>query len=161
MKKGSRGPRLPGASGAGKWLLSLFDDQRARFLFVGGVNTVVGYGLFVAIYIFSGKQIGYLGSLYCSYAAASIMAFLLHRNITYRMSGSGSIVVDFLRFASVHLIALLANTLMLPALVELARVPVPLAQAAITIFTTVVSYFGHKFFSFHRAPPAPQESDRD
>ena len=133
-----------------KVLARLLEDERVRFLIFGGINTVIGYGLFALFELFLGKYIGYLGSLYVSYALATILAFYLHRRFTFRASTSGKVVVDFLRFQSVYLVSLLVNTAALPLLVEWFGLKPLVAQAVIVVITTAISYVGHKWFSFRR-----------
>jgi putative flippase GtrA len=130
-----------------------------RFVLVGGFNTAMGYGLFVAFELLIGRHIGYLVSLYGSTLVATIVAFFLHRYYTYKIVGRGHIVKDFLRFETVYLASLLVNTAALPLLVEVFGVPVLIAQALIVVITTTVSYFGHRFFSFRRAPVRPTPAD--
>jgi putative flippase GtrA len=132
----------------------LLSDERFRFLLVGGVNTVVGYGLFVVFELSIGKHIavGYLVSLYLSWALASILAFFLHRRFTFRIAGRQHLVRDFFRFVGVSLVALAVNSVALPLLVEVAHLVPIFAQALIVVVTTTISYLGHKFFSFRRAP---------
>ncbi|MET1002510.1 MAG: GtrA family protein [Acidimicrobiia bacterium] len=131
-------------------LARLLADQRVRFVIVGGINTVLGYGLFVLFEFTIGDTIGYLGSLYASYVLAIVVAFALHRRFTFRVSGTGNVVIDFLRFASVHVVALVINTVALPLLVEIVGLEPLVAQAIVVVVTTLVSYFGHKLFSFRR-----------
>lgn len=128
----------------------LLADERVRFVLVGGINTVVGYGVFALLYLAVGHSIGYLACLYLSYAIAITVAFVLHRRFTFRVAASGRIAVDFLRFASVYVVALVVNTVALPLLVEVGHVHPLLAQAFALVVTTVLSYFGHKFYSFRR-----------
>ena len=135
-------------------LAALVADERVRFLVVGGINTVVGYVLFALLQITAGHVIGYIGSLYGSYVLAVTLAFVLHRRFTFRVEGTGNRLVDFLRFASVYVVSLAANTLALPLLVELAHLDPLVAQAISVVVTTVVSYFGHKYFSFRRSAGA-------
>lgn len=139
-------------------VLRLLDDERVRFLIVGGFNTVFGYLAFAALELTVGRQLGYLFSLYASFLIASVVAFALHRRHTFRVHGTGNIVVDFLRFISVYVVALALNTLALPILVEVAGMSPLVAQALIVLVTTVTSYFGHKYFSFRRRR-AEHESD--
>lgn len=133
-------------------LRALVADERFRFLVVGGINTVVGYGLFALFELTIGRVVGYLGSLYLSYAIAIVLAFLLHRRYTFRVAGSGRVLVDFLRFCSVYVVSLAVNTLALPLLVEVGGLVPLVAQALIVVVTTLISFFGHKFFSFRRRP---------
>jgi putative flippase GtrA len=139
-------------------LIALLADERVRFVIVGGVNTVLGYGLFAAFWLTLGAHIGYLGSLYASYAVAIVAAFTLHRRFTFRVHGTGSVVVDFLRFAGVHVVSLAINTVALPLLVEAGGLYPLVAQAIVVVVTTIVSYFGHKLFSFRRgSAPVPAD----
>jgi putative flippase GtrA len=137
----------------------LLGDERVRFILVGGINTVFGYGVFALLDIFAGRTIGYLGSLYGSYIIATILAFTLHRRFTFRASGTGNIVVDFVRFQGVYLVSLAINTAALALLIGVLHWPALIAQALIVIVTTVVSFFGHKYFSFRRrAHAGPAET---
>ena len=130
----------------------LLADERARFLVIGGINTVVAYGLFAAfVTAFGGR---YLLSLLLSYLFATVLAFVLHRRFTFAVSGRASLTTDFLRFESVYVVMLAANAVLLPVLVELAGWPPLAAQAVIIVVTTIMSYLGHKYFSFRRPPPA-------
>jgi putative flippase GtrA len=135
----------------------LAGDERVRFLAVGGFNTVLGFVLFAGLELLFGRWIGYIVTLLISYVIAICVAFILHRHVTYRVTGTGNVVVDFLRFSSVYLVAIAINLVALPLLVELAHFPPILAQAIITVVTTLVSYFGHKLFSFRR--PQPRAKD--
>ncbi len=67
----------------------VMSDERARFIVVGAVNTVLGYLLFVGFELTIGNLVGYLVSLYASYAIAVVVAFFLHRHFTYRVTGTG------------------------------------------------------------------------
>ena len=129
-------------------LRRLIADERVRFLVIGGINTVVAYALFVLFELMSGGL--YLLSLGLSYLFATMLAFVLHRRFTFGVSGRAGLVADFLRFESVYVVMLAINALALPLLVEVVGWPSFLAQAVIVVVTTVVSYVGHKFFSFRR-----------
>ena len=129
-------------------LRRLFGDERARFLVIGGINTVLGYVLFVALNALMPRW--YLIALIVSYFFATIVAFGLHRRFTFRVQGRERVVLQFLRFEAVYAITLAINALLLWLLVERAQLSAILAQALIVVVTTVVSYLGHKFFSFRR-----------
>jgi putative flippase GtrA len=130
----------------------LINDQRVQFLAVGGFNTALGYVLFVLFdrFVFAGIAFGYLLSLGASYALAICVAFVLYRRLVYRVTGH--VIRDFARFVSVYLVAIAINALALPLLVEVVGLPAFVAQAIILIATTMLSFFGHKNFSFRRAP---------
>ena len=123
---------------------ALLAREQVRFLIVGGINTAVGYGFFALFLLFS----GYLASLYLSYAVAVSVAFVLHRRFTFRVSGN--VAVDFVRFVGVYVISLAIDTAVLPLLVEVVGLHALVAQAIALVITTVISYVGHKWFSFRR-----------
>jgi putative flippase GtrA len=131
----------------------VLNDQRFKFLAVGGVNTLVGYVLFAGLYtfVFAGIPFGYLASLALSYAGAIVLAFFLYRRFVFPVTGH--LLRDFARFVSVYALSIGINALALPVLVELAHLDPLLAQAIILVSTTLVSYFGHRYFSFRRSEP--------
>jgi len=126
----------------------LLRDERARFLVIGGLNTVIAYGLFLLFEWLLGGR--YLLSLGLSYLIATIIAFVLHRRLTFGVTGREKLVVDFLRFESVYVVMLAVNALLLLLLIDIAGWPSYLAQALSVVVTTAISYLGHKFFSFRR-----------
>lgn len=128
------------------WLKRLRDDERARFVGVGGVNTVTGYLLFLAFDVLLNGN--YLASIVASYAIATLIAFVLHRRFTFGVTQRQGIVIDFLRFESVYVVMLAVNAGLLVVLVGWWAWPSWIAQAVIVVLTTVGSYVGHKLFSF-------------
>ena len=128
-------------------------DQRIRFLAVGATNTLVGYLVFSAftLWVFADLPLGYLLSLALSYVVGISLAFVLYRRFVFPVHGH--LVRDFARFVSVYLVAIGINAAALPLLVEVVRVPPLLAQLLILLVTTLLSFFGHKKFSFRRTGP--------
>ena len=140
-------------------LQRLVADQRVAFLAVGLVNTAIGFGLFivfdrtigVALDSSAGPVVGTLVVLLSSHVIAVLCAFVLHRRFVFRVRGH--VLRDLARFESVYLVALGINAVTLPVLVQLG-VDRIIAQGAILATTTVLSYVGHRYFSFRR----PSES---
>jgi putative flippase GtrA len=139
----------------------LLADHRIRFLLVGGFNTAFGFAMFVVVDLTLGRALVGIGealasvvTLIVSHLLAAVVAFFLYRRLVFRVSGN--ILVDFLRFESVYLIPLAVNAFVLPLLVVWGIHQIA-AQAGILIVMTLVSYFGHRYFSFRR--PAP-DGDR-
>lgn len=128
----------------------LLGDQRVRFLLVGGTNTVVGYLVYSALtlWVFHGLRFGYLISLAISYGAAIVLAFVLYRRFVFTVTGN--VVQDFLRFVTVYLLAIGVNAVLLPLFVEVLHVHPLLAQLIVLVITTLMSFFGHRTFSFRR-----------
>lgn len=129
---------------------ALIDDERARFVLVGGINTVIGYSLFALAQLVLGDAIGYLGSLALSYAVGIVIAFFLHRRFTFRVQGTGNPALDLVRFVGVNLAVLGINAVLLALLVEFVGLLPLVAQAIALVAATVLSYLGHRFVSFRR-----------
>lgn len=128
-------------------LKSLLGNEKVRFLMVGGVNTVVGYLLFVLFYWLLGTDF-YLAAYVASYAVALFSGYAFQRLLVFRVKGQ--ILLDFLRYTTVQLGAFTANILLLPLFVEIFKLDPLLAQAIILFITVVGSYFAHRYFSFRR-----------
>jgi len=143
-------------------IASVVADQRVRFLAVGGINTALGYAIYAALthWAFRHVPLGYLIALIISYAISISVAFVLYRRFVFVVKGN--VFVDFVRFVGVYAVSILANTIALPILVELGGVGPLLAQAIVLVVTTIISFVGHKYFSFRRravsSPPASPSS---
>jgi putative flippase GtrA len=153
---------LPSESAPPGPLMRLFRDQRVAFLAVGGINTVVGFGIFVACSLTVGHVVdhrfgtvaGSLATLGISHVLGVLFAFVMHRRFVFRVRGH--VLRDLVRFESVYLTTLSINAVALPVLVELGLHRIP-AQAIILAACTVVSYFGHRHFSFRRGAADTQD----
>jgi putative flippase GtrA len=144
-------PQPPaGMSGEPGPLLRIVRDQRVAFVLVGTVNTVVGFGWFALAELTIGRWLGYLVSLGIAHILSVLCAFVLYRNFVFRVRGH--VMRDLARFELVYLVAISVNFVALPLLVELAGLPPLLAQALIVTVTTLISFFGHRYFSFRRKP---------
>jgi putative flippase GtrA len=143
----------PGASGDRGPLLAVVKNDKIAFLVVGAVNTAVGALWFIAFESTVGQVAGYMVSLLLAHVAAVLCAFVLYRTLVFRVRGN--VIRDLLRFEMVYLSALAVNVVVLPVLVEFGGLaPIP-AQMLIVGVTAVMSYVGHKYFSFRR-PQAPE-----
>jgi putative flippase GtrA len=147
----------PGSAPPGP-LIRLVRDQRVAFLIVGGINTVVGFGIFVACSetvghmadLRFGRVAGTLVTVAISHVLSVLFAFMMHRRFVFRVRGH--VGRDLVRFESVYLTGLAINAVALPVLIELGLQRIP-AQAIIIAAFTVLSYFGHRHFSFRRDAP--------
>jgi len=136
-------------------LTRLRRDQRVAFVVVGAINAAVGFGIFVAcslpvgnkVDLQFGKVAGSLVTLGITHVLAVLFAFVMQRRFVFRVHGH--LLRDLARFWSVYLTAAALNFAALPVLVELGLDRIP-AQAVIATATALVSYFGHRHFSFRR-----------
>lgn len=131
-------------------LMRLFADYRVLFLVVGIVNTAVGFGWFVLFELTIGRIWGYMATLLFAHIFSVLCAFALYRYLVFRVRGH--FFRDLLRFESVYLVSIGINAVLLPIGVSVLGIQPILAQAMIVLVTTLVSFFGHKYFSFRRKP---------
>jgi putative flippase GtrA len=129
-------------------LLQLRADQRVRFLLTGAVNTGFGLLVFTVLELAIGEVLPYLVVLVVAHVIGVLEAFYLYRRTVFLVRGH--VVRDLARFESVYLVALAVNLVLLPLLVEVGRLPVIGSQALIVVVTALISFFGHKHFSFRR-----------
>jgi putative flippase GtrA len=137
-----------GMSGQPGWFLKAVKDQRVAFLIVGVINTAVGFLCFAGFLALLGQQ-RYMVALVCSHVIAVLIAFVLYRFVVFRVRGH--VLSDLWRFETVYLAALAVNLVLLPVLVEFAHLAPLMAQVLILVVTTMMSWVGHKNFSFRRA----------
>jgi putative flippase GtrA len=140
-----------GVAGPPGWLLTAVRDQRVAFLAVGAVNTAVGFGWFVLFDRLLGRSHSYLLTLACAHVTSVLCAFWLYRHVVFRVRGH--VLRDLARFETVYLSALAVNFVLLPLLVEIAHMAVLVSQAMIVLITSLMSWLGHKNFSFRRTDP--------
>jgi len=140
-----------GMSGTPGWFLRVVRDQRVAFLIVGSINTVVGFLCFAGFLVLLGKQ-HYLVALVCAHVVAVLIAFVLYRFVVFRVRGH--VLADLWRFETVYLSALAVNLVLLPVLVEIFHLPPLVGQALIVFVTAMMSWVGHKRFSFRRSGSA-------
>lgn len=123
--------------------------QPLRFLAVGAFNTVSGYLIFALLYYLFSPLVHYLAILAVCTVINITIAFVLHKTIVFRTRGN--YLREYLRFYVVYAVPTVTGAALLTFAIEVLRMNVYAAQAVITLAMTVVSYFGHKHFSFRSA----------
>lgn len=139
-------------TGAPGVLLRLVHNEKLAFLAVGAANTLIGLGWFALFNVLIGPRWGYMWVLPPAHVLAVLCAFVLYRKVVFRVQGH--LWRDLWRFESVYLSGLAVNALLLPVGVELLHLPVMVSQILIVFVTALISWFGHKYFSFRR-PSGP------
>ena len=139
-------------------LKKIFDPTLFRFILVGCVNTLVGYGVMFGLYNLAGlHKLGEPGewiSSAANYIIASVVSFFLNKHFTFRNQEKGAGVV--LRFAlNIAVCWLLAYGMTQPLMewllsgMELS----PQWEGNLTLLAgsglfVVLNYFGQRFFAF-------------
>jgi putative flippase GtrA len=97
-------------------------------------------------------QVNYLVIVVLSYPIAIANAYVGYRYIVFR--SRGSVLRELPRFSSVYLLTMAANLVALPILVRVLPLGLYAIQALFTIGVVILSYLGHRFFSFRRGQEA-------
>lgn len=141
-----------------KWS-RFFDPTFFRFILVGVVNTLVGYGVMFGLYNLAGLHrwgdTGYWLSSAANYVVGSIVSYFLNKHFTFRNREKGARVV--IRFVvNISVCYLLAYGLAKPSISWMlgglgisAQLQGNLTMLAGSCLFVVLNYLGQRFFAFH------------
>ena len=139
-------------------LKQIFDPTFFRFILVGVVNTLVGYGVMFGLYNLAGLHtwgdLGYWVSSAANYVVGSVVSFFLNKHFTFKSREKGAGVV--LRFAvNISVCWLLAYGLAQPVMGALLggmglseQLRGNLTMLAGSGLFVVLNYLGQRFFAF-------------
>jgi len=119
-----------------------FLHQFSKFTIVGILNTIVGYGLF---FIFV-SYINYLLATILAHIIAVTHSYLWNRYWVF--PSHNPVIWEFLKFNSVYLVVLLENLVLMFCFVSYFAINPKIAGLLILPITTLISYFGHRHWSF-------------
>ena len=122
----------------------LFARQGFRFLFVGGLNTLVGYGVY-AILLF--LHFNYLVANSISTVIGVLHSYLWNRFFTFKSKEKAG--KEFMKFISVYVVSYLMGMVSLYCFTGVLHLSPYIAGLINLVITTLISYFGHKYFSFN------------
>jgi len=116
--------------------------QFSKFTLVGILNTIVGYVLFFILVGF----MNYLVATVISHFIAVAHSYLWNRYWVFKSQKPA--FVEFIKFNSVYLLVLLENLLLMYIFVGNINVNPRIAALLCLPITTLISYFGHRHWSF-------------
>ncbi|MFH1362091.1 MAG: GtrA family protein [bacterium] len=120
--------------------------EKINYLLVGGWNTVFGFCVFAALYYLFGQKIHYLFLLVISNVISITNAYVGYKIFVFKTRGN--YLKEYLRFYVVYGFTFGINFVFLPLIVEFFQVNPVMAQAFFIGINVVISYTGHKRFSF-------------
>ncbi len=129
--------------GVFKMIKKLFQNQKIRFLFVGGLNTIVGYGFYSLFLILN---IHYFIANTLSTILGVIHSYLWNRYFTFKSKQKA--LKEIVKFVSVYITSYLLGSATLWIFTSLLKISPYISGLINLIITTLISWFGHKYFSF-------------
>ncbi len=120
--------------------------QSVKFIIVGILNTLVGYSVyFVCLRLF---DIHYVISLTIAHVIGVIHSYIWNNKWTFQAKK-----IDFesiIKFSAVYVLTFLMNLLLLSVLVQIGGYNALISQLFALFFTTLISFVGHKYWSFSK-----------
>ena len=141
-------------------LTRFFDSSFFRFLIVGCINTLVGYGVMFGLYNLAGLHrwgdLGFWLSSAANYVIGSIVSYFLNKHFTFRNTEKGTKVVG--RFILIITVCyLLAYGLAKPVVTWLLsntgwsqQIQGNLAMLGGSVLFVMLNYLGQRFFAFRK-----------
>lgn len=123
--------------------------QKLRYLLVGILNTIVGYGLGVGIYRLGHPHLSLIEIGIVSNVLAITFSFVTYKCLVFQTQGQW--LREYARAYLVYGGTALLGIALLWLLVGQIALSIWLAQAIIILITILISYFGHSCFTFHRS----------
>ena len=116
--------------------------KEIRFLLVGGMNTAIGYTGQVLLSL----VIPYTAAYTIMYVFGIINSFFWNKYFTFKSKGHFG--REAVRFVLVYLVAYSVGLGILHLQIEILGIKTYIAFAINLLFTTLISWFGHRYFSF-------------
>ena len=136
------------------WAKSL--DKRIKFIFVGGLNTLIGYGVnaLVLLLVFriplgekaTGTQ-AFIGAA-CGHIAGMTNAYFWNKYFTFEVRERS--LLEVAKFLIISLAQLGLNQVLVMFFQHPLDFGIYLSQAVALVFTTIFSYLGHNYITFSK-----------
>lgn len=121
----------------------MFEKQISKFIFVGILNTIAGYGAyFILLYL----NFYYIFALLISHIIGVTNSFIWNKKWTFRSEGNAR--REGIKFFSVYGITFMINLFILTFFVEGLKLTPQIGQVVALGICTMISFFGHKYWSF-------------
>lgn len=127
----------------------LQNQIKFRFLLAGGLNTIVGLGLFPLMYIVLKKNgIHYLVVFIISQLICISFSYITNKFFVFRTKGN--YFNEFFKFSSFYFLYFILNIFVLPLMVEVFNFTPIATQFIFSFFIIVSSFFWHSKLSFSK-----------
>jgi putative flippase GtrA len=118
--------------------------QTFKFGLVGLLNTLIGYGVYFILL----RWINYLIALFIAHVIGVANSFFWNKYWTFKSKNKYH--AEILRFVLVYAFTFIINVILLSLAVSKYHINAKIAQALILFLVTLISFFGHKYWSFRK-----------
>ena len=125
---------------------NLINRKEFRFIIVGVINTIVGYGAYAILLLF-GFQ--YLIANTVATVIGVANSYLWNRFFTFKSKAKAR--NEIVRFSIVYMVSYFFSMIFLYLIVGHLNVNTYFAGVMNIVITTIISWYGHKYFSFKDA----------
>jgi len=126
----------------------MLNQKRIRYLLVGGLNTLVGYSIGIAIYKAFSDSLGILWIGIISNALSITVSFLTYKTLVFRTKGMW--LIEYAKAYLVYGGISIVGIFLLWFFVDEMKISIWLAQAMVIGVGIIFSYMGHSRFTFRR-----------
>ena len=126
----------------------LYNDSRIRYLFFGGLTTLVNLGMFA--WLKGPCGIDYKISNFFSVAIAICFAFVVNKLYVFQSKSESfaDTIHEFIKFVLGRLVTMAVEVGGVPFCVEIIHQPQMIAKLETQVIVTIVNYFISKFLVF-------------
>jgi putative flippase GtrA len=119
--------------------------QMIKFIIVGFLNTLIGY---LSYFLFLSLNFHYVIAMGFAHVIGVTHSYFWNKYWTFKSKSKSK--KEIFRFISVYLIVFILNILSLSLFVEKFHIQPAIAGLASLFFITIISFTGHKFWSFKK-----------
>ena len=131
-----------------EFLLARSEDERVRYLFIGGINTGFGFIVFTGMYLALQNLMNYILIFLISQFLAVLFSHFTQRRYVWRSKNVYRI--ELAKFATSYTFVSLINLALLALAVDVLHLPVLISQYLIGFALVLGNYFSQKHWVFRR-----------
>ncbi|MGC2873900.1 GtrA family protein [Ihubacter sp. rT4E-8] len=126
-----------------KYLKSICSMELLRYVFTGGMTTVINYVLY---FLMTAMSVHYLAANSLAWLGAVIFAFFANRHVVFHSDGNGR--REFAEFFSLRAATLLVENLLLLVLVSYMGIGSVISKVLVSVITVALNYGACKYGIF-------------
>ena len=131
-----------------EFVLRKSEDERVRYLFVGGINTAFGFVLFTGMFLVFQSHVNYILIFLFSQLLAVLFSHFTQRSYVWRSANTyGN---ELAKFATSYVVVSLINLFLLAVAVDGLSLSVLVSQYVIGLALVLGNYFSQKHWVFRK-----------